>query len=81
LKNINENKVIEVCSACKCASCWYGEFICDDAQNASTELKTVKELRKLNTHENEQYWSDEYMKRIFGEANPFGLRESEEVND
>lgn len=77
MSNINENKLIEVCSVCKRACCWYGEFMCDDSQNASTELKTVKELRELNRHESEHYWSDEYMEQIFGEANPFGFKESE----
>ena len=44
---LNENKLIEVCSACKRACCWYGEFMCDNNKDASTELKTVKELREL----------------------------------
>ena len=64
MNRLNENKLIEVCSSCKRACCWYGEFMCENSHNASTELKTVKELRKLKTGENEHYWSDEYMKKI-----------------
>jgi hypothetical protein len=37
---------------------------------AGTELRTVKELRGMNTHESEDYWSDEIMTEIYGEPNP-----------
>jgi hypothetical protein len=67
---IDENKVIEVCSECKRASCWYGMFMCEHSMEAGTELRTVKELRGMNTHESEDYWSDEIMTEIYGEPNP-----------
>lgn len=74
MTELKENKLVEVCSVCKRACCWYGEFMCDNSENASTELKTVKELRKLKTEESEHYWSDDYMEKVYGEASPFGFR-------
>jgi len=71
-KKLNENKIICVCSNCKRANCWYGEFMCEGAfLNATTELKTVKELREINTKEHEDNWSDKKMKEIYGDINPF----------
>lgn len=78
MAELNEKKLIQVCSSCKRACCWYGEFMCENSRNASTELKTVKELRELKAGENEHYWSDEYMKKIYGEANPFGIKGNDE---
>lgn len=68
---MNHNKLIMVCSACKTASCWHGEFMCDDAKHADTELKTVAELHKFNL-EREDRWSDQTMQEIYGEPAPFG---------
>jgi hypothetical protein len=70
MTTINENKLIQVCDHCLTAACWYGEYYCDYSKNAGLTLKTVKELRKLN-RENEEYWSDEKMEKIYGEPNPF----------
>ena len=46
---------VTVCAACKCASCWQGEFYCDKYKTASTIEMTIEELRKLR-RENECYW-------------------------
>ena len=67
-----EKKIAEVCSSCHTASCWYGEFLCNDSQHASTEKKTVSELRKLKS-EHEENWSDEKMMKVYGEPAPFGF--------
>ena len=69
-----ENKVIEVCSSCLTASCWYGEFLCQDSKHTGTELKTVAELRKLKS-EHEENWSDEKMTDIYGEPARFGYKD------
>lgn len=29
-------RLITVCSACRCASCWHGKFRCDQFRNATT---------------------------------------------
>ena len=63
-------KIVEVCDSCLRACCWYGEFMCDNAKNAGTVRKTTTELAKLNL-ENSQYWTDEYMYEVYGQANPF----------
>lgn len=78
MAGLSENKLIEVCSACKRACCWYGEFMCENNKDASTEIKTVKELRELKAGEHEDYWSDEYMKKVYGNANPFGFKGNDE---
>lgn len=48
--------VVTVCAACLQASCWQGEFYCDDYKTAGTAEKTVAELRALNL-EHPSYWS------------------------
>lgn len=78
MKNDFEDKIIEVCDACHMACCWYGIFYCDDSRNAGTVKYTVSELRAMNggkgTDENECYWSDEFMKDVYGEAAPHGYK-------
>lgn len=52
---LKEDDRIVVCGKCLQASCWLGEFMCDESKYAGTKTITVKELRKLNL-ENEEYW-------------------------
>ena len=66
-----ENKIIEVCAECGTASCWYGEFMCNDSRDAGLIKKTVKELRETHL-ENEENWSDEKMEKIYGSHAPYG---------
>ena len=72
-----EDKLVEVCGECHQASCWHGEFMCFEARTAGTELKTVRELRKLG-HENQDNWSDENLKKICGDPAPNGYATEEE---
>lgn len=69
-----DKKIIEVCSSCSTASCWYGEFMCDDSKHSSTKKMSVRDLRK-HSSENEQNWSDNKMMKIYGEPAPFGFVE------
>ena len=62
----NSAKVL-VCGKCLKAACWYGEFLCDDARSADLKIVTVGDLRKLD-REHEDYWTDETMIRIYGDA-------------
>ncbi len=39
---------ITVCDACLCASCWQGEFYCEEARSAGTVRKTITEMRALH---------------------------------
>jgi hypothetical protein len=56
-----------VCDKCLRACCWYGEFMCEDAVGAGLVVMTVDDLRKLS-RESEDYWSDETMIKIYGDA-------------
>lgn len=55
--------LITVCSACKRACCWQGEFMCDDSREASTVEKTIAQLEKLDL-ENPEWWLNDYEDRI-----------------
>ena len=72
MREQEENKLVEVCDKCLTASCWYGEFMCDEADCAGTIFVTVSELRKDN-REDEYYWSDVCMEKIYGSKAPFGF--------
>ena len=50
-------KKVTVCSSCLRASCWQGEFRCDDYLNAGTVQKSVEELKELNL-EDSSYWEE-----------------------
>ena len=64
---LSDRKRVMVCDACLRASCWHGDFFCEDARNAGTTVKLVGTLRKLHL-EHEDNWSDETMVRIYGDA-------------
>lgn len=55
---MSKEKKVTVCSACKCASCWQGLFMCEKAGSAGTEELTVEELEKLDL-EHPRFWSGE----------------------
>ena len=52
---MKDTDLVTVCSACLRASCWWGEFYCDEYKTAGTVDKTVRELRALG-YEHENYW-------------------------
>lgn len=33
---MNRDYIVTVCSACRCASCWHGEFMCQASRTAGT---------------------------------------------
>ena len=66
---IKPDKKVEVCSACLTAACWYGEFMCEEAINAGTVVKTVKELRRLN-RESPTYWTNAKFYEVYGTPKP-----------
>ena len=49
------NLLITVCAACLQASCWQGEFYCEQYKTANTTELTVKRLRAL-AREHPDYW-------------------------
>jgi hypothetical protein len=50
-----KDRVITVCSACLCASCWHGEFMCQESGVAGTVEKTVRELDALGREHRSNY--------------------------
>lgn len=58
-------RLITVCDACLCASCWHGIFRCDDSQTAGTTKKTARQLRALNL-EHPSYYSRKEVERVCG---------------
>ena len=52
---LKDETLIDVCAKCLTASCWHGEFMCDESQFAGTVEKTIDELKKLNL-EHPDYW-------------------------
>lgn len=53
-KELHE-QLVTVCDQCLKASCWQGEFFCDDYQTAGTFEVQVKVLREL-AREHCSYW-------------------------
>ena len=52
---MENDKLIEVCDKCLTACCWHGMFMCDEARNAGTVFKPIKELKELDL-EHESNW-------------------------
>lgn len=68
----DENKrLVQVCSECKTASCWHGEFMCDESDIADIEIKTVEELNRLGLEHKENY-SNAKQLEVYGEVHPHG---------
>jgi hypothetical protein len=49
------DRTITVCAECLTASCWHGEFMCDNAVTAGLAEKTVAELRALRLEHPNNY--------------------------
>ena len=64
-----KDKKIEVCDKCNKASCWYGEFMCDEAQMAGTIKMPISKLKKLGL-EDKSYWSNEKLLEVYGTNQP-----------
>lgn len=73
-KDRSEKRLVQVCTECGRASCWHGDFLCNESKSAGIELKTAKELDKNNL-ENKDHYSLEMIKRVFGEIYPFGFKD------
>lgn len=54
-KHLQDDWTITVCDACNCATCWQGEFYCQEYKSAGTKEITIREARALNS-ENPTYW-------------------------
>ena len=52
------NEKITVCDKCLTAACWYGIFMCDEAQWAGTVEKTRRELIALHRESTDYMMAD-----------------------
>lgn len=48
--------LITVCTECKRACCWQGEFMCDAARTADITELTVAELKALQPTMDGEHW-------------------------
>jgi hypothetical protein len=71
---LNKKKLIEVCDECWQASCWYGEFLCDESMNAGTVLLPIGVLTRLAL-EHPSYWSETKLVEVYGTTDPHPLPE------
>ncbi len=55
-RGIVMEKMITVCDHCLMASCWLGDFMCEDYQFAGTVEMTREELEELGL-ENPTFWN------------------------
>lgn len=48
---MSKDYYVTVCSVCRCASCWHGEFRCDASRGAGTvEVLASELLREKREH-------------------------------
>jgi len=58
MSDISEDQEVIVCDSCLTASCWMGEFMCEDSKNAGIATFTVRDLKKMNL-EHPDNWEQE----------------------
>lgn len=61
----NPDQVVVVCSACGTASCWHGDFYCDESRGADIE-KTTRGVLDTKGLEHPSHYSDEKLFKIYG---------------
>ncbi len=54
-----------VCSACRCASCWHGESLCQASRTAGTVEVRASELRRED-REHPSYFSEAKLREVCG---------------
>lgn len=56
---------VTVCSACRCASCWHGVFLCGASRNAGTVEVRASELLQ-DDREHPSYFSAAKLREVCG---------------
>lgn len=56
---------VTVCSACRRASCWHGERLCEDSRNAGTVEVSASVLR-TEQREHPSYFADRRLRKVCG---------------
>ena len=59
---------VTVCAACLTASCWHGEFYCQEYKTASTTIRMASELRRMG-YEHPSHFSKKKLREIGEMAN------------
>ena len=59
------DRKVWVCASCLCASCWHGEFYCQQYRGSNIVEKTVRELDELS-YEHPSHYSVETINKIYG---------------
>lgn len=60
-----KERLVTVCDKCLRASCWHGEFMCDDARGAGTINLPVSKLQELR-REHPSHYSVEKITKVCG---------------
>lgn len=59
------DELVTVCASCLCASCWHGEFYCDDYKTADLVKKTRAELLAAG-REHPDHFSPAKLREVYG---------------
>lgn len=57
-----KERLITVCDSCLRASCWHGEFFCEQHKEAGTKKLTESELNTLNLEHPSNYSHEKVLK-------------------
>ena len=52
-----DDGLVVVCDACLCASCWQGEFFCEQYRSAGTTKLPISKLKEM-AQESPHYWEE-----------------------
>lgn len=58
----DNERLVTVCDACFCATCWHGIFLCQKSRDAGIIKKSIAELTLLNA-EHPSYWNKEHLSK------------------
>lgn len=58
------SRMITVCDKCLCATCWNGQFMCDESDTAGIVQKSEEELLALGREHPDHWHTDEELQTI-----------------
>jgi hypothetical protein len=61
-----ETHLVQVCDACFTASCWHGEFMCQQSEEAGIVELPISKLLELD-REHPDNWSAAKMAEVYGD--------------
>lgn len=63
--SVDDERMVEVCDRCLCASCWQGDAMCEEARDAGTIRMSVAALKALK-FEHPDWYSVERIREVEG---------------